>query len=66
MNSTCHHNKRIDQPIQTKDVNNDSDDYFKHQLGLVTREPVFGVSDQVRHKPDCTVEEEDYKLEILD
>ena len=28
------------------------------------RKPVFRVSDQVRHKPDCTVTEDGYRLEI--
>ena len=27
-------------------------------LSLVVRKPVFGVSDQVRHKPDCTATED--------
>ena len=35
-------------------------------LSCVTRKGVFGVSDQVRHKPACTVSEKDWKLEILD
>ena len=26
-------------------------------LSLVVRKPVFGVSDQVRHKPDCAITE---------
>ena len=30
-----------------------------NQLSLVLRKPVFGVSDQVRHKPGCTVTEDD-------
>ena len=30
------------------------------------RNPVFGVSDQVRHKPDCTATEVGYRLEISD
>ena len=30
------------------------------------RKPVFGVSEQVRHKLGCTVTEDGYKLEILD
>ena len=33
---------------------------------LVMRNPVFGVPDQVRHKPDCTATEDSYKLEISD
>ena len=30
------------------------------------RNPVFGVSDQVRHKPGCTITEDGKRLEILD
>ena len=30
------------------------------------RKPVFGVSDQVRHKPGCAVPEDGYRLEISD
>ena len=30
------------------------------------RKPVFGVSDQVRHKPDCIASEDGWRLEILD
>ena len=37
-----------------------------HNLSLVVRKPVFGVSDQVRHKPGCTASEDDKKLEISD
>ena len=35
-------------------------------MSLVVRKPVFGVSDQVPHKPVCTVTEDGYKLEISD
>ena len=35
-------------------------------MSLVVRKPVFGVSDQVRHKPGCTVTEDGQMLEILD
>ena len=28
-------------------------DIFIHNLSLVVRKPVFGVSDQVQHKPGC-------------
>ena len=33
---------------------------FLHQnnLSLILRKPVFGVSDQVRHKPGCTATED--------
>ena len=30
------------------------------------RKPVFGVSDQVRHKPGCTATEDGWTLEISD
>ena len=35
-------------------------------LSLVLRKPVFGVSDQVSHKPVCTVTEDGEMLEISD
>ena len=35
-------------------------------MSLVTRKPVFGVCDQVRHKPACTAAETTQGLEILD
>ena len=34
-------------------------------MSLVTRKPVFGVSDQVRLKPVCTAIETSWRLEIL-
>ena len=34
--------------------------------GLVVRNPVFGVSDQVQHKPGCAFTEDDERLEISD
>ena len=40
--------------------------FLLSQLSLVMRKPVFGVSDQVRHKPGCTKTEDDYRLEISD
>ena len=36
------------------------------KMSLVVRKPVFGVSDQVRHKPGCTIKEDGYRLEISD
>ena len=30
----------------------------EHGMSLVVRKPVFGVSDQVTHKPGCTVTED--------
>ena len=30
------------------------------------RKPVFGVSDQVRHKPGCTTTEDGWRIEIPD
>ena len=35
-------------------------------MSLVVRKPVFGVSDQVRHKPGCTTTEDGWTLEIWD
>ena len=36
----------------------------KHEMSLVVRKTVFRVSDQVKHKPDCTAKEDGYRLEI--
>ena len=33
---------------------------------LFVRKPVFGVSDQVRHKPGCTAPEDGWSLQISD
>ena len=33
-------------------------------MSLVVRKPVFGVSDQVPHKPGCTATEDGWRLEI--
>ena len=38
----------------------------RHNLSRDARKPVFGVSDQVRHKPVCAVSENGKKLEISD
>ena len=35
-------------------------------MSLVVRKPVFGVSDQVQHKPGYTTTEDGKRLEILD
>ena len=35
-------------------------------MSLVVRKPVFGVFDQVRHKPGRTATEDGYRLEISD
>ena len=43
--------------------------WFHHdavQLSLLMRKLVFGVSDQVQHKPGCAITEDDKRLEILD
>ena len=37
-----------------------------NDMNLVVRKPVFGVSDQVRHKPGCTATEDGWRLEISD
>ena len=38
----------------------------QHYMSRVIRKPVFGVSDQVRHKPGCTATEERERFEISD
>ena len=38
--------------------------YLTHQMSWVMRNPVFGVSDQVKHKPGCTATEDGKKLEF--
>ena len=40
--------------------------HFQNEMSLVLRKPVFGVSDQVRHKPGCTATEDGQRLEISD
>ena len=35
-------------------------------MSLVVRKPVFGGSDQVRHKPGCAITENAKRLEISD
>ena len=40
--------------------------YHHAQMSLVVRKPVFGASDQVRHKPGCTDTEDGRRLEISD
>ena len=37
-----------------------------HDMSLVIRKPVFGVCDQVRHKPSCAATEARWRLEISD
>ena len=41
-------------------------DLHTDTMSLVLRKPVFGVSDQVPHKPGCTATEDGGRLEILD
>ena len=36
------------------------------KMSLVVRKPVFGVSDQVPHKPGCTATEDGLRLGISD
>ena len=38
----------------------------QNNMSLVLRKPVFGVSDQVRHKPDCTATEDGQRLGIVE
>ena len=40
--------------------------YMNRNMSLIVRKPVFGVSDQVRHKPGCTATEDGKRLEISD
>ena len=40
--------------------------YPSNEMSRDARKPVFGVSDQVRHKPVCAVSENGKKLEISD
>ena len=35
-------------------------------MSFVSRNPIFGVSDQVRHKPGCTATDNGQRLEISD
>ena len=39
---------------------------FHDNFSRVMRKPVFGVSNQVKHKPGCTATEDCLSLEILD
>ena len=39
---------------------------FLSHMSLVVRKPVFGFSDQVRHKPGCTATEDGQRLNISD
>ena len=41
-------------------------DVMHPYMSLVVRKPVFGISDQVPHKPGCTVTEDGRMHEILD
>ena len=53
---------RIESLIGVKSCENGS--YSDIYLSLVLRKPVFGVSDQVRHKAGCTATIDGYMLEI--
>ena len=33
-------------------------------MSLIRRKPLFGVADQVRHKPDCTATEVEIMLNV--
>ena len=39
---------------------------YNHEMSLVVRKPVFGISDHVLYKPGCTAMEDGYRLEMLD
>ena len=43
------------QPVQLQAL-----DISDKEMSIVSTEPVFGVSDQFRHKPDCTDAEDGY------
>ena len=49
-----------DGPLWSCDQHHDVD------MSRDVRKPVFGVSDQVRHKPGCTATEDGWRLEISD
>ena len=53
------------------DLVGNPEDGFPHdmahaEMSLVMRKTVFGVSDQVPHKPGCTATEDGLRLEISD
>ena len=39
---------------------------YRNDMSCIMRKPVFGVSNQVRHKSGCTAIEDGLRLEILD
>ena len=49
-----------------RQIKKNSNIFYQHEVSLVVRKPVFGVSDHVRHKPGCTATEDGYRLEISD
>ena len=56
----------FDWPSGLKNVNRPDGGMQDHGyiMSLVVRKLVFGVSDQVRHKPGCTATEDGLRLEI--
>ena len=45
-------------------VNHDGIENVRYLSSPVARKPVFGVSDQVQHKPSCTATEDDLSLKF--
>ena len=62
MTRNCY-NQNKNLAIRTKV---DKTEITNGQMSLVVRKPVFGVSDQVRHKPGCAATENGQRLEISD
>ena len=54
--------------MDTQSYNSSKDDFSVETPlnGKLVRKPVFGISDQVRHKLNCTATENGQKLEFLD
>ena len=56
------------QELVTQSYNSSKDDFSGETPlnGKLVRKPVFGISDQVRHKLNCTATANGQKLEFLD
>ena len=50
--------KSTKQTVKSKQAKSSSSQKHRYYLSLVVRKPVFGVSDQVPHKPGCTATED--------
>ena len=53
-------------PIKMSSIKTEKQSPVSYNTSLVLRKPVFGVFDQVRHKPGCTATEDGKRLEISD